>query len=73
MLSSVLNSSRALQVNIAIVRTFVHLRRLLSEHVELARRLDALETRYDGQFQVVFDAIRQLMAPPEGPKRKIGF
>jgi hypothetical protein len=74
MLSSVLRSERAAQVNIQIVGTFVRLRRLLATHEELARKLDALERRYDRQFKVVFDAIRELMAPAE-PKqrRRIGF
>ena len=73
MLSSVLRSPRALQVNIEIMRAFVRLRRMLAEHSDLARRLDDLEQRYDKQFSVVFDAIRQLMAPPPQMKRPIGF
>lgn len=73
MLSSVLRSERALQVNIAIMRTFVRLRELLSTHQELARRLKALEQKYDRNFKAVFDAIRMLMAPPEAPRRRIGF
>ncbi len=75
MLSSVLNSKRAIQVNIEIIRTFVRLRRILASHSELARKLDALEKKYDAQFKIVFDAIRQLMAPPEPetPKKRIGF
>lgn len=73
MLSSVLNSSRAVQVNIQIMRTFAKLRELLVRHKDLARRLDDLEKKYDAQFKIVFDAIRQLMAPPEPKKRKIGF
>ena len=75
MLSSVLRSKRAIQVNIEIMRTFVRLRRILASHAELARKLDALEKKYDAQFKIVFDAIRQLMAPPEPepPKRRIGF
>ena len=73
MLSSVLNSERAAQVNIEIVRAFVRLRQMLSAHKDLERRLDALEERYDEQFKVVFDAIRALMEPPEKPKKKIGF
>jgi hypothetical protein len=75
MLSSVLNSERAVQVNIEIMRAFVHLRRILASHSELARKLDALEKKYDAQFKIVFDAIRQLMAPsePQPPKRRIGF
>lgn len=73
MLSSVLKSKRAVQVNIQIVRTFVRLRQMLLENTELARRLDALEKRYDGQFKIVFEAIRQLMQPEEKSKRRIGF
>lgn len=73
MLSSVLNSERAIQVNIAIMRTFVRLREMLASNAELARRLDALEKKYDEQFRVVFDAIRQILTPPEKPKRPIGF
>jgi hypothetical protein len=74
MLSSVLRSPRAIAVNVEIVRAFVRLRRLLGEHKELAARLDALEKRYDRQFKVVFDAIRELMSPPPEPnKRPIGF
>ncbi len=73
MLSSVLNSERAIHVNIAIMRAFVQLRRLLETHADLARELAALEQKYDAQFQAVFDAIRQLMAPPEPPRKQIGF
>jgi hypothetical protein len=74
MLSSVLNSPRAIAVNIQIMRAFVRLRRMLSTHAELARKLDELERRYDRQFAVVFDAIRQLMAEPRGkPKPPIGY
>jgi hypothetical protein len=73
MLSSVLRSKRAVQVNIAIMRTFVRLRQILASNAQLARKLDALEEKYDAQFKVVFDAIRQLMTPPEPNKRKIGF
>jgi hypothetical protein len=73
MLSSVLNSPRAIQVNIEIMRAFVRLRALLASNEELARRLDALEQKYDAQFKVVFDAIRQLMSPPEPKRRPIGF
>jgi hypothetical protein len=73
MLSSVLRSSRAVQVNIAIMRAFVKLRQILGSHRDLARRLDEMESKYDKQFKVVFDAIRQLMAPPEKPRRRIGF
>ncbi len=73
MLSSVLNSERAIRVNIEIIRAFVKLRQLLSTHIELAKKLDTLEKKYDSQFKVVFDAIRQLMTPPEKSKRRIGF
>ncbi|MBT9537375.1 MAG: ORF6N domain-containing protein [Nitrospirae bacterium] len=73
MLSSVLNSERAIQVNIAIMRTFVKLREMLLTHKDLARKLSDIEKKYDAQFKVVFDAIRQLMTPPEPKKRKIGF
>ena len=73
MLSSVLKSRRAIQVNIEIIRAFVRLRQMLAANAELARKLEALEKKYDAQFKVVFDAIRQLMTPPEPNKRKIGF
>ena len=73
MLSSVLNSPRAIQVNIEIMRTFVKLRKILSSHAELAHKLEGLEKKYDSQFKVVFDAIRQLMAPPAAGQKKIGF
>ena len=75
MLSSVLNSERAIKVNIEIMRAFVRLRRILASHVDLARKLEALEKKYDAQFKVVFDAIRELMKPPEPepPKKRIGF
>ena len=73
MLSSVLRSSRAIHVNIQIMRTFIRLRRILSSHAELARKLDALEKRYDAQFKEVFEAIRQLMAPVEPKRHPIGF
>jgi len=73
MLSSVLRSPRAAQVNIEIMRTFVRLRGMLAAHKELARRLDELESKYDEQFRAVFDAIRELMTPPESPQKQIGF
>jgi len=73
MLSSVLRSQRAIEVNIAIMRTFVRLRELLLSNTDLARKLAALENKYDAQFKVVFDAIRELMLPPETPRRRIGF
>jgi phage regulator Rha-like protein len=73
MLSSILNSQRAIQVNIQIMRTFTRLREMMTSHKDLAKRLNDLEKKYDAQFKVVFEAIRQLMAPPTKPKRKIGF
>jgi hypothetical protein len=73
MLSSVLNSERAVKVNIEIMRAFVSLRQMIASNVELARKLDAMEKKYDAQFKTVFDAIRQLMTPPETKKKKIGF
>jgi len=73
MLSSVLRSPRAIHVNIEIMRAFIRLRQMLASHTELARKLDALERKYDAQFKVVFEAIRQLMAPPEPKRRPIGF
>ncbi len=73
MLSSVLNSERAVEVNILIMRAFVKLRQLLATHADLARKLDALEQKYDTQFKVIFDAIRELMKPSEGKKRPMGF
>jgi hypothetical protein len=73
MLSSVLRSPRAVQVNIEIMRAFVRLRRLLRENADLGRRLDALEMKYNAQFKVVFDAIRRLMEPEAKPRRRIGF
>jgi DNA-binding transcriptional MerR regulator len=76
MLSSILRSKRAVQVNIEIMRTFVRLRRILSSNKELARKLEELERKigaHDQQIQTIFQAIRQLMAPPEQKKRKMGF
>ena len=73
MLSSVLHSKRAIQVNIAIMDTFVRLRQMLGSHEDLARKLAALEKKYDAQFKIVFDAIRELMKPPEPKRRSIGF
>ena len=76
MLSSVLRSKRAIQVNIAIMKTFVKLRELLATHQDLAQKLEALERKYEGhdtQFKLVFDAIRDLMAPQRAPRRRIGF
>lgn len=73
MLSSVLRSPRAIAVNIEIMRAFGHLRRMVSEHQDLARRLDEMEERYDGQFKVVFDAIRSLINPQTKPAKRVGF
>ena len=74
MLSSVLRSKRAIQVNIAIMRAFVQLRRILASHADLARKLAALEKKYDKQFKVVFEAIQELMDPPKPEKKRtIGF
>jgi len=76
MLSSVLKSSKAIQVNIAIMRTFVRLREIFTEHKELAHKLEELERKYethDRQIHSVFEAIRQLMTPEQKPKRRIGF
>ncbi|MEA3280623.1 MAG: ORF6N domain-containing protein [Thermodesulfobacteriota bacterium] len=73
MLSGVLNSPRAVKVNVEIMRAFVRLRQLMATHTDLARKLTALEQKYDKQFKVVFDAIRALMTPPAKPRKKIGF
>jgi hypothetical protein len=73
MLSSVLNSKRAIQVNIQIMRTFNRFRETLFSHKELQRKIDEMENKYDQQFRIVFDAIRELMTPPTKPRRKIGF
>ena len=73
MLANVLNSERAAQTSVLVVRAFVKLRQMLSSNAELARKLEALEKKYDAQFKVVFAAIRQLMSPPARPKREIGF
>jgi len=74
MLASVLNSATAVEASILVVRAFVRLRAILAAHKELARKLDALERKYDAQFKVVFDAIRELMAPSTPPPaRQIGF
>ncbi len=73
MLSSVLRSTRAVEVNIAIMRTFVQLRRLMDTNRDLARKVEALEKKYDEQFAEVFAAIKELIAPPAPPKRQIGF
>lgn len=73
MLASVLNSPIAVQTSVLVVRAFVKLRQMLASNAELARKLEEMEKKYDSQFKVVFDAIRQLMTPPETKKRKIGF
>ena len=73
MLSSVLRSKRAVCVNIEIMRAFVRLRQMLATHAELALKIEALEKKYDAQFKVVFDAIRQLMKPAPIKRRQIGF
>jgi len=73
MLSSVLHSERAVRVNIEIMRAFVRLRRMLQANAELSLQLDALEKRYDHQFKIVFDAIRELMEKPKAKERRIGF
>jgi len=73
MLSSVLQSERAIHVNIQIMRTFIRLSKELSSHTELKRKIEEVEKKYDHQFKIVFDAIRELLTPPEKPKRRIGF
>lgn len=73
MLSSVLNSPRAIQVNIQIIRTFIKLRELLLTHVELKRKIEDMEDKYDQQFKVVFDTIRKLLETEQKPKKHIGF
>ena len=73
MLSGVLRSERAVRVNVQVVRAFIRMRNVIAAQCELSLRLDELETRYDSQFSVVFDAIRQLMLPPAPPRNPIGF
>jgi hypothetical protein len=74
MAANVLNSTRAVEMSVHVVRAFVRLREMITSHKDLAKRLDELEAKYDEQFRVVFDAIRELMRPPEQKaKRKIGF
>ena len=73
MLSSVLNSDRAIEVNILIMRAFVKLREMLSTHKDLAKKLEEMERKYDDQFKMIFDAIRELMKPPEPKRLRIGF
>jgi len=73
MLSSVLRSERAVQVNIQIMRAFTQLRKMLSTHEDLKRKIEAMEKKYDEQFQIVFEAIKQLLEDNSKPKKKIGF
>ncbi len=73
MLSGALNSPRAIQVNIEIMRAFVQMRQMLASHAKLEKKLLELEEKYDGQFAIVFEALKQLMAPPEKQGRRIGF
>jgi phage regulator Rha-like protein len=73
MLSSVLNSERAIRVNIQIMRTFTKMRQMIIGYADLKRKIDEMEKKYDYQFKVVFDAIRELMSPPTKPRKKIGF
>lgn len=73
MLSSVLNSKRAIQVNIQIIKTFARLRQLITTNKEILEKVEKMESKYDAQFRIVFDALRKLLTPPEEPKRRIGF
>ena len=73
MLSSILNSRRAIEVNILIVRAFVRLRQMVAVHKDLLQKIEHMERKYDRQFQAVFEAIKRLMAPPEKPPKRIGF
>jgi len=73
MLSSVLKSDRAIQVNSQIMRAFTQLRKMLSTHSDLKRKIESMEKKYDEQFQIVFEAIKQLIETDEKPKKKIGF
>lgn len=73
MLSTVLKSNRAIDVNIQIMRTFVELREMMQSHKELKSKIETMEKKYDNQFKVVFDALRELLAPPVKPKKQIGF
>ena len=73
MLSSVLNSDRAIQVNIQIIKTFVRLRQMLAGHKDLQKKIEEMEAKYDKQFRVVFEAIKQLLSEEEKPKKRIGF
>ncbi|CAN5489525.1 ORF6N domain-containing protein [soil metagenome] len=73
MAANILNSDRAVQASVAVVRAFVRLRQMIASNAELARKLAELEKKYDAQFKVVFEAIRQLMMPPEPKRKQIGF
>lgn len=73
MAANVINSERAVEASVQVVRAFIRLRQILSSNAELARKLDALEKRYDHQFKIVFDAIRRLMTPPPARTKPIGF
>jgi uncharacterized membrane protein len=73
MLSSVLNSEGAIQVNIAIMRAFVKLRQMMLSNEELNRKINTLERKYDENFKTVFEALRRLLTQPEKPQRRIGF
>jgi len=73
MAANVLNTRRAIEASVYVVRAFVRLRELIASHKDLAKKLENLEQKYDTQFKVVFDAIRQLMAPPDPKPRRIGF
>jgi len=73
MLSSVLNSERAITVNIQIMRTFTKIRKMFATHKELRLKIEEMEKKYDSQFKIVFDAIRQLMEPPQKQRKRIGF
>jgi hypothetical protein len=73
MAANVLNSKRAVAMSVYFVRTFVHLLRMITSHKDLAKKIDEMEKKYDHQFRAVFEAIKQLLAPPEKKRRKIGF
>ncbi len=73
MLSSVLNSQKAIQVNIQIMRTFTKLREMMLSHKDLQKKIESMESKYDYQFKIVFDAIKQLLEPPEKPRKRIGY
>lgn len=73
MAANVLNSVRAVEMSVFVVRAFIQLREIMSSHTDLAKKLHSLEKKYDHQFKIVFDTIRELMAPPKSANRKIGF